>query len=229
MRVFLGFAPSLGRADTWAQRRGWALARELTAPFWRAALAKLASRFPKDAKKGLTSLIRWHFDDAYTCCAQAVEWATDLLLRDLEAHPRDPLSARVPRVLALANIDRLPSYKGRRATGVGRAYNLQLLVRYEAWLVLLADEFPGNNWAGTECLAREEQLARFLATLDSEARPPGPWPLTPELLRAACAQGTREGAALTIVAGTASFTRLTPRSLKDLLRKTRPLARRLDA
>ncbi len=201
----------------------------LARPLVHAALAKLARRFRKDARKGQAHLIRWHVDDAYACCAQAVEWATDLLLRDLGAHPREPLSARVPRVLALANTDRLPSYKGRRATGVGRAYNLQLLVRYEAWLVLLADEFPGNNWAGTDPLAREGQFARFLATLDPEDRPPGPWPLPTELLRAACAQRTREGAALTILAATASLVRLAPRSLKDLLRKTRPLARRLDA
>ena len=181
------------------------------------------------AKDRLASLIRWHVDDAYACCAQAVEWATDLLLRDLEAHPREPLSARVPRVLALANTDRLPSYKGRRATGVGRAYNLQFLVRYELWFVLLSDEFPGRDWASAKRSAREKQFAKFLAALGPEDRPPGPWPLPTKLLRAACAQRTREGATLTIVAGTASVARLTPRSLKDLLRKTRPLARRLDA
>ena len=76
-RVFPGFAPPPEpRAEARAHRRGWALARELTVPLVRAALVKLASRFPEDAEKGLTSLIRWHVDDAYAYCAQAVEWAT---------------------------------------------------------------------------------------------------------------------------------------------------------
>jgi hypothetical protein len=107
-RVFPGFAPPPGRADTRVQTRGWTLARELTAPLWRVALAKLASRFPKDAAKGLASLIRWHMDDAYACCAQAVEWATDLLLRDLEEHP-----SRFPRGY-------LESWHSRTPTGCHR-------------------------------------------------------------------------------------------------------------
>jgi hypothetical protein len=62
------------------------LARELAPPLVGAALKKLAGQFPKEAKKGGRQLIRWHAEEAYRVCAQAVEWAPELPAADCRAY-----------------------------------------------------------------------------------------------------------------------------------------------
>jgi hypothetical protein len=202
------------------------LARALADPLVRAAVTKLARRFPGDArapKKWMERLIRYHPDDALAYLTQAVEWTAELLFRDRATHHHDCVSTRVDRVLAIVSHSPLPSWKGRRSTWIGRTYDLWILRRYEVWSTALAKTFPGREWADTLKDIREQLL---VAKRESGDLPDF---VATALLQKACAEKSREWAALTIVSQTIPVTRVSSGHLRTLLQAPRKWARQLDA
>jgi hypothetical protein len=202
------------------------LARALADPLVRAALSKLARRFPRDGrapKKWMERLIRYHPDDALAYLTQAVEWTTELLFRDLAAHHHDGVSTRVDRVLDIVSHSPLPSWKGRRSIWIGPTYDLWILRRYEAWSTALAKTFPGREWAETPQDVREQLI---VAEQESGDLPDF---VETALLQKACAETSRERAALTIVSQSTPATHVSSKYLRTLLQAPRKWARQIDA
>jgi hypothetical protein len=196
--------------------------RSLTLVLAPSVLGKLDRRFPRDAKGGRgrwSRLVRYHPDDTAALIAQAASRVGDLL----DEEPELPLADRVSRIVVrlLKDREHLPSQRGRRSTWVGRDYDRWMLADYDWALSVLRAAFPAGGGSWRECSAewRASEL-RDLAPFKE-----GPAALLSEL--AACR--TRELAARTWTARRAVHAKVTPGTLKDILRRTRPWARRLEA
>jgi hypothetical protein len=191
-------------------------ARGLTWGLVDQALAKLARRFPANAKRGVTALIRARKKRAFQVCVEAIEQVTADYANDHREHPDDRLATRVSRLYVAIETSSLESWQGKPADRVGEMGEYALLFADENWMAAVAGRFPEREWAEGQPTWRKDRLTQ------AQAAGQLPWAVPTDVLRWASEARTREEAVLRILSRTAPLARqCSPASLKQRLKRAR--------